>query len=213
MTPDYNAAARAAAETLVRYSIRKAPVSPLPILEQMDNVIVISFAELGDITGMDRKEIAPMFGKNRDAVTSVHGGNKFVVAYNSLLPFGMVQRALAREMAHIILRHEEPSPEAAEEAQCFASHLLCPRPLIHSIQATGIRFTEDLFANLTGVFDQALCNMRHIPGTDVPPGLNRFVRSQFMPFIVNFFEFYQSVMPQDGSALVDLGSFMDGYAE
>ena len=213
MTADLDKAAVMAAETLIKYQIKKTPVSPLPILEQMDNVIVISFSEMGDLAGMDRKDVVPLFGKSRDAITSIHGGSSYVVAYNSLLPFAMVQRGLARELAHIILQHKEPSPEAAEEAQCFASHLLCPRPLIHSVKATGIRFTQDLLANLTGVFDQTLHYIRHIPKTNVPPGLNRFVRSQFMPFIVNFFDFYQSVMPQDGSALADLGTFMEGYEE
>ena len=34
-----------------------------------------------------------------------------------------------------------------------------------------------------------------------------------MPFIVNFFDYYQTVMPKDGSALADLGTFMEGYEE
>ena len=213
MTADFNKAAAMAAETLVKYSVKKTPVSVLPILDQMDNVIVISFAEMGEISGIDRKEILPIFGKFRDAVTSVHNGDQYIVAYNSLLPFAMIQKALARELAHIVLKHKEPSPEAAEEAQCFAAHLLCPRPLIHSIQAIGIRLTEDLIANLTGIFDQTLIQIRHIPGTAVPFSLNRFVRSQMMPFIVNFFDYYQTVRPKDGSALADLGTFMEGYEE
>ena len=213
MSADLNRAATLAAETLMKYSVKKTPVSVMPILDQMDNVIVISFAEMGKITGVDRKDILPLFGKFRDAVTSIHNGEQYIVAYNSLLPFAMVQRGLARELAHIVMKHKEPTPESAEEAQCFATHLLCPRPLIHSVQATGIRLTEDLLANLTGIFDQALTYTRRIPATSVPAGLNRFVRSQLMPFIVNFFEYYQTVMPSDGSAVADLGTFMEGYEE
>ena len=34
-----------------------------------------------------------------------------------------------------------------------------------------------------------------------------------MPFIMNFFDCYRTVMPEDGSAMVDLGTYMDGYQE
>ena len=216
MTPDFDKAAVLASETLVRYGVRRSPVSPLPILEQMDNVITVSFSSISDSSGISRKDLIPMFGKSQDAVTSFHaegGVARYVVAYNSLLPFNMVQRALAREMGHIVLKHKGSSPENTEEAMCFAKHLLCPRPLIHAVQAIGMRFTVDLLANLTGIFDQALLSIRHTPGTHVSPGLNRFVRSQFMPFILNFFQFYQTVMPKDGSAIADLGTYMDNYEE
>ena len=213
---DYNKAAILAAETLVRYGVSHSPVSPLPILERMSNVITISFAEMGDITGTQHSEMTPLFGKSRDAITSVHirnGQPVYMVAYNSVLPFNLVQRALAREMAHIVLRHETNSEENELEAMCFEHHLLCPRPLIHTIQATGTRLTTEMLANLTGVFGQSLISIRRLPGTDVPPGLNRFVRDQFMPFFLNVFDYYRTVMPADGSALADLGSYMDGYKE
>lgn len=216
MTPDYNRAAIMAAETLVKYNIQKTPVAPLPILEKMENVIVLSFAELGDLSGVDRSEIVSMMGKNRDAITSKHtegGKTRYIVAYNKALPFGFVQRALARELGHIVLNHDKFSKENTEEANCFACHLLCPRPLIHIAQATGIRITVDMMANLTGLFDQSLTYIRHLPGTDVPANLNSFVRSQFMPFFLNVFDYYQTAKPNDGSALADFGTYMDKYTE
>ena len=216
MMPDYNKAATKAAECLIKYNVKSSPVSPLPILEEMDDVIVVSFSDMGNASGLNKRDIMPLFGKNRDAVTSVHTENGrpfYVVAYDSLLPFAMIQRALAREMGHIVLRHTGCSEENTAEALCFAAHFLCPRPLVHAIQATCLRLSVDLLANLTGVFDQALQSMRRLPLTAVPAGLNRFVRNQFMPFVLNFFEYYQSVLPSDGSAVADFGSFMDGYEE
>lgn len=216
MNPDYNRAATKASETIIKYGINTAPISPLPILEKMENVIITSFEDLCDFSGIKSCDLKPMFGKNQDAVSSIHSENGktwYVIAYNSLLPFSMVQRALAREMGHIVLNHDGSSPENIAEAICYSQHLLCPRPLIHAIQATGIRFTKDMLANLTGVFDQCLACIRHTPGTSVPPGMNRFVRGQFMPFVMNFFEFYTTVMPADGSALADFGTYMDLYEE
>lgn len=216
MIPDYTMAAIAAVESLIKYNICTAPVSPLPILSRMDNVVVISFQDLSDSTGIRRRDLIPLFGKCSDAITSVHtesGSPRYVVAYNALLPFNIIQRALAREMGHIILNHEGISELSAAEALCFAHHFLCPRPLIHAIEATKLRVTVDLLANITGVFDQSLYSLRRVPGTDVPAGLNRFVRNQFMPYVLNFFEYFQTVLPGDVSAVADLGTFMDGYVE
>jgi len=216
MKPDYDRAATKAAECLIKYNIRTFPVSPLPVLEQMDDVIVVSFSEMGNASGCRKRDIMPLFGKNRDAITSIcseNGQKTYVVAYDSMLPFGLRQRALARELGHIVLRHTGCSEENTAEALCFAAHFLCPRPLVHAIQATCLHLSEDLLANLTGIFDQFLLSIRKLPGTDVSSGLNRFVRNQCMPFVLNLFEYYQSVLPADGSAIADMGTFMDGYAE
>ena len=213
MSPDYNTAATRAAETLIKYGIKKAPVSPLQILEQMDNVIITSFAEMcsSGISSCNMKSLL-----SQDAISSVHSENGrtwYVVAYNSLLPFAMVQHALAREMGHIILRHDRNTEESRAEAIVFAQHLLCPRPLIHTVQATGMRLTKDMLAKLTGIFDQCLTCMRRTPGTNVPAATNRFLRGQIMPFALNFFDYYTAALPEDGSAIADFGTFMDGYEE
>ena len=207
---DYNKAATMATETLLQYGIKKAPVSPLPILEQMDNVVVVSFSDLTEHQGEK-----PLFGVYADAVTSVHTEGscpRYIVAYNSLLPFTMVQRALARELGHIVLRHEGRSDANTAEALCFAMHLLCPRPLIYALQATGARVTSDMVSNLTGVFDyQTITALRRTPGAEVPAGLNRFLRTQFMPFIVNFVMYWRQAA--DGSESADFGTYMDNYQE
>ena len=211
---DSTTAAIKALELIVKYGIRTAPVSPLEILSKMDNVIAVSFEEIQNTSGLDA--VAPLFGKCRDAVTSVHtqnGKSIYIVAYNGLLPFNLLQRALARELGHIALGHTDRNGDNETQAEYFAKHLLCPRPLIHQIQAISMRFTEDVLGNLTGIYHQAIVDIRKIPGAKVPAGLNRFVRGQFMPFVLNFFEYYQHVMPSDGSAIADLGTFMDYYEE
>ena len=209
---DYTKAAIAATETLIKYAVTHFPLAPLPILERMNDVMVMSFTDLSESSGLNRRELLPLFGKNLDAITSFYNG-AYIVAYNSILPFGMIQKALAREMGHIILEHKGYTDEQNAEAMCFAYHLLCPRPLIHSMQSTCLRVTTDLIANLTGIYDQSIVAMRRIPGTDVPANLNRFVRNQITPFVLNLFEFCQTTLFADGSALADFGSFMEGYCE
>ena len=219
MKPDYEKAARAAAETLVRFHISSAPVSPLPILKQLPGVLVLSYEKLSSDLGTDRQCVMTMFGEhNQDAFTSfkmVDGRPQYIVTYNQHLSVNLVQRALARELGHIILGHDGSLPEEIrnEEAKAFANHLLCPRAMIHSILATNLRLTVEVFGNLTGCYDHCLSCMRKLPGTHVLADLNRKIRDQFMPYVINFFHYQRTATLTDGSALADLGTFMDGYEE
>lgn len=219
MTPDYELAAVKAAETLIKYGISSAPVDPLPILKRTPGVFVMSFEDMSKKANVERKDIINLFGcNNQDAVTTVyvdHGSLRYVVTYNRMLPSMIVDRALARELGHIILGHDGSKPEDVrnEEARCFAKHLLLPRALIHSISAAGLRITNVVINNLTGCNDQCLSCIRQLPPVRVPAELNRAVRNQFMPYILNFFTYQRVVMEADGSALADFGTYMQGYEE
>ena len=219
MTPDYLLAATKATETLIKFGIDTAPVDPLPILKKTPGVLVVSYQKLSDDMEQERQCVIDMFGeKNQDAFTSVNlkdGKKLYIVTYNQQLSQVFVQRALARELGHIVLGHDGSRPEDVrnEEAKCFANHLLAPRALIHMIQASGIRLTEEVLGSLTGCYHHCLSCMRKIPPVNVSPDLNRLVRYQFIPYFKNFFEFQRYAAHKDGSALADLGTYMDGYEE
>lgn len=219
MTPDYQSAAIKAAEILIKYGINSAPVDPLCILKKIPGTIVISYEKLSKDVGMDRRCVISLFGEtNQDAFTSYNvkdGEPQYIVTYNQQLSATLFQRALARELGHIVLGHDGSRPEDVrmDEAICFAHHLLCPRPLIHAIQGTGLRLTVDMLGSMTGCYDSCLVCMRRMPAVDVPAELNRQIRNNFMPYIMNFFEYQKHASLHDGSALADLGSFMDGYKE
>lgn len=219
MTPDYQKAAIAATETLIKYGISSAPVSSLPILKSTPGVLVFTYQAISDKIDQDRRCLISMFGEgNQDAFTTVNmesGKPQYIVTYNQQLSSVFVQRSLARELGHIVLGHDGSLPEDVrnEEAKAFANHLLCPRPMIHAFQAAGLRITTEMLGNLTGCFDYCLSCMRRIPAVSVPAEMNRAVRDQFMPYIQNFFEYYRNASLSDGSALADFGSYMDGYEE
>ena len=219
MKPDYEFAATKATEILIKYGITSAPVDPLPILKKIPGVLVMTFEDMSKKANIERKDIIDMFGcNNQDAVTTVYvneGGLRYVVTYNRLLSSMIVDRALARELGHIVLGHDGSKPEDVrnEEARCFAKNLLIPRPLIHTIQAIGIRITTEVMNNLTGCNDHCLSCIRKLPEVHVPADLNRQVRDQFMPYIFNYFNFQRHAEKNDGSALADLGTYMEGYEE
>ena len=219
MTPDYNRAAVAAMEMLVKHGITSAPVDPLPVFKYAPGVLVLSFTEMSNQIGIDRDNLLTSFEtENHDAVTSLHFDNgkiRYLVTYNQRLPMYLLQRALARELGHIVLGHDGSRPESVRmaEAYTFAHHFLCPRPLIHAIQESGIPFTVEVLGAMTGCYERCLQGMRKTPPVHVSAELNRKVKEQFKDYISNFLDFEYFLSKSDESMLADFGTYMDGYEE
>ena len=219
MTPDFDRAATAAAEVLIKYGICTAPVDPIPIFKKADGFNVVTFTEMSRMIGVDRSDVLSAFSaENHDAVSSAYlkdGHPHYLVAYNMRLPAYLIQRALAREMGHIVLGHDGSRPEDVRnaEALCFAHHLLCPRALIHAIQESGTKITTEVLGNTTGCYERCLVGMRHEPATHVAPELNRKIRDQFADYVAEFLDFQSFLSREDDSMIANFGTFMDGYEE
>ena len=75
-----------------------------------EKVNVVTFTEMSRLIGVDRADLLSAFSaENHDAVSSAYlkdGHPHYLVAYNMRLPAYLVQRALAREMGHLVLGHD-----------------------------------------------------------------------------------------------------------
>lgn len=216
---DYEKAAIAATDVLIKYTITSTPINPLQILKSMPNVGVVSFTEIADSSGIDRKNLVTLYGsENQDAVTlarNTDGIIKYIVAYNQNMPFFIIQRALARELVHIILGHDDSRTEDINiaEALSFSRHLLCPRPLIKALLDSKIPLTIKVVGNITGCYGRFIAGIRKTPGAKVPAELNRVAKAQFAKFVYSFLDVAPLLTSDDDSSCVDFGSFMDGYEE
>ena len=219
MMPDLENAALKAAETLIRHRVTSAPVVPMPVLKAFPGAVVVSFAELGQSIGLDRSHVlGSLVTEAHDAITvfnEISGKPSYIVEYNKRLPFYMLQRALSRELGHIVLGHDGTRPDDVRnaEAYCFAHHLLCPRPLIHALRAAGIHITVEVLGSVTGCYERCLAGIRREPGVRVPPELNRAVRDQFAAYLDNYIAFQRFLSPDDMSPVADFGNYMDNYEE
>ena len=219
MIANFDRAATAAADILIRYNVKTAPVDPIPIFKRAHGFNVVTFTEMSSMIGMDRKKLVSSFeAENHDAVSSVYvknGEPHYLVAYNMRLPQYIIQRALAREMGHIVLGHDGTRPEEVRnaEALCFAYNLLCPRALIHAIRESGTTITTEVLGNLTGCYERCLIGMRKTPETHVPAELNRKIKEQFSDYIAEFLDFQQFLSKEDESMIANFGTYMDGYEE
>ena len=219
MTPNLERAATAAAQTLIDFNVTSAPVAPLRILKSIPGVIVLSFSEMASGIGIDRKDLVDKYSEaNRDAFTlvrEVNGKLRYFVCYNLLLPEFMMQRAIARELAHVVLGHDgsRPIDVRMEEAYFFARHLLCPRPLIRAIQEAHIPITVETLGLVTGCYERCLVGLQKSPGVHVTPEMNRRIREQFSAYINNFVDCQAILTANDDSMLVNFGEYMTGYTE
>ena len=219
MTPDFQKATVKAYETILNCEITSVPVDPLPIIRNIHNVFVVTFTEMSYGIGIRRETLLSTIGDQcQDAVTSVRrkdGELLYVVAFNQRLPYYMLQRALARELGHIVLQHDGSRPEEVRtaEAVCFAQHLLCPRPLIKGIQDAGIQLTVEMLGTVTGCYGRCLAAMRKSSGVHISPEINRAVRNHFTEYIKNLAEYRSVITYDDESPIADLGPFLDGYEE
>lgn len=221
ITPDYDKAATRAAETLLRFGINSAPINPIPMILGMPDVVtLVTFSDLSDNIGIKRQDLMKKVAAAPDAFSSVSvvdGELKYIIAYNAKLGENnhSLHCALAREFGHVMLQHDGSLPYdvCMEEVRCFHHHLLCPRPLIHLIQSAGIRITSATLNFMTGCNDQCLASMKTLPATHVPAFLNEAIRDFFKEYFINHFECQRVRSLNDGTALADFGTYMDGYEE
>ena len=220
MIPDFDRAAIAAMEILMEYQVSETPIVPLPFLLGRPEVRVLSFTNMANMASMQREELIPLFSSNIDAATFRLGmelnGVKYVVVYNVRLPYEIIWRGVARELGHIVLGHDgstRPTDVRKAEADCFAHHLLSPRPIFRLIQESGLPLTRNVLSDTTGCIDECAYDMQRIPGARVPPEINKKVKAQFARGINEYIRFYHASKKPDHSPVIDLGSFMDNYEE
>ena len=217
--PQYELAAIRATETLIKYRVAYAPISPLPILKAMPGVVVITFSEIAALTRLERSNIIELTGAvTKHAITLVQEFNKqlrYIVAYNMSAPFYILQYAMARELAHIVMAHDGSKDDdiRAAESECFANYLLFPRQLLRAASDAGIPLTVGNIGRALGCYEQCIETVRNTPGIMIPPQLNVIVRSQFTEYVQNYIEMQEVFKLIDNTPLADLGSYMDSYAE
>lgn len=137
--PDYHRATRNAYRTLLAAKIDRLPVDVVEICARCHDTTLVSFRAARDIMGWD---FDPFFdGPSRYAITIRRwrdGRAYHTIIWNDdemSMNSGQFRFAVAHELAHVILRHPGGLHPASElEANVFAQHLLCPRPVLEVIQ-------------------------------------------------------------------------------
>lgn len=65
--------------------------------------------------------------------------------YNALSAPARLHFTFMHELGHILLKHEQSAPQEEQDANCFASHILAPRILIHHFGCSSPRDLQNIF--------------------------------------------------------------------
>ena len=213
---DHEAPAMKAMETLIKHRVTVMPVLPMSILQAMPNVLLVSFTEMADKSGVDRNSMAALFGAQSQDVIGYYSGGVYYVAYNQRLPYYMLQRAMARELGHIMLRHNDadiPDDAKTKEALYFSRYLLCPRPLLKMLFDEDIPISVETLGNITGLYGRSLAGIRETTGAHVPARMNQIIRAQFAGYVHSIADYMRSMVADNIITQQHFGTFMDNYEE
>lgn len=138
---DYHRATRNAYRTLIATGIDNLPVDVTAICGRCRNTKVLSFMEVRELLDNDYEPLID--GPSRLAFTMRHTIGDTI--HNLILwndeeisrSSGLYRFSLAHELGHIVLKHTCADYVAELEANCFAQHLLCPRPVLEVLQPAG----------------------------------------------------------------------------
>lgn len=130
--PDYHRATNAAYELLIQQSSLEIPISLSSILHQYQNKIWLkTYSQMAarfSLTVKDYKEIAPS-----EYGFTMTNSNKSYILYNDEKGYLTNRFTIAHELGHIMLNHSVDDSIARREANCFARNLLCPIPMIDTL--------------------------------------------------------------------------------
>lgn len=146
-------AATMAYRVLVRLNVQALPVDPLAILLRCQNTRVWTDATAADHLGISPAELHNCMG-DAEAMTflDVHGGcERYLIVYRKDGNPARLRFTLAHELGHRLLHHGQTNDMQETEADCFASHLLCPRPAMALLAARSAHFTASQAAALAYV--------------------------------------------------------------
>ena len=132
--PDYptatNEAYRLLKKMLVQYGHFKIRTDILFILDQLPDVVLLSYTDACDKYNCERSSFTARsnYGFTIAEVSST-GRVRYIVLFNDWKDDTTIRFTLAHEIGHIVLGHTEDNEIAKKEANCFARNLLCPIPV------------------------------------------------------------------------------------
>lgn len=178
--PDLNRAATMAYRVLAERRITSLPVNPLALLRRCRNTQVMTVMDAAEALGMTLAEFERRFGVP-EAMTfriPADGSLHYIVVYQ---PDGNPARqrfTLAHELGHRVLAHNGSEPWEEREADCFASHLLCPRPAVALLEERFERLSPEQAASAFYVSAGCARMLLHAEAVEVDDSLLTRVKNQ-----------------------------------
>lgn len=218
---DCTTAATQALRALIKFGIARTPIYPQHIFQHSKYATVITYGqetELDEVM-INTKAMTARAEKNlymSSLYTNSKGEDHYLFSLNRNADIGKLKLSLAIELGHIYLGHTallRNRTRKAQEAQCFAMHLVFPRPVIQLLRDRGTLLTKRTFSRIFGDCDPCLESLENARPVTVSPELNRLVKEQFVPYIDTLEELGVLTMTRYRGDELDLKNYMAGYEE
>ena len=185
--PNLARAARMAYRALLARSAGTLPVDPLDFLQACRNTRVLTLQAAAEALGVPAEDLAGLFAAGVAAVTLQQRDAEraaYIVVYRPEGNPARLRFTLAHELGHRILGHEGSDPAAEAEADCFASHLLCPEPALQQLLARfGGRIAPEQIAAACYVSYGCALTVLRRERPDLPADLLTAVGRLFAPAV------------------------------
>lgn len=209
-TKDSITSAIQALRALNKFKISRTPIYPQQIIQESMIATMTYFGEELQVADQNQKPLAMI------AEYTIDGKPMYEFRISKDAPIGKLSLTLAERLGHIYLGHSgmEYTKNQNLAAQCFAIHLLFPRPVIKLLQEYGYVFTERTLSLIFGYCDWCIDGILHADPVKTPAELNRLVKEQFMPYMEMLNKTGRlSPYVFEGEQTIDLSRYMAGYEE
>ena len=164
------AAAQKAYETLLDAGIEELPVSVEKLISALPQVSLLTFGQAAALLEISPEALAWDFPSQEAFTLSEirEGRTRHLICYQEKTTPSRRRFALAHELGHVLLEHAREGGTEDAQVNCFAEHLLCPRPFLRQIIGARPKCAEDLLMRVTGLSSPML---KRIMASPAPEGI------------------------------------------
>lgn len=168
--PDLSRAATLACRVLLARRTDSLPVDPLAMLRACRDTAVYTLEAAVDVLDLPQTTLAELL-RDADAATyriQTADGTRFVVVYRTDGNPARLRFTLAHELGHRMMKHTGGDPAEEREADCFASYLLCPEPVVRFLAKAPGDVTERIATTCYVSRSCARAALRRMPSLIAP---------------------------------------------
>ena len=218
---DCTTAATQATRALIKFGISRTPIYPQHILQHSQYASVITFGSDSEYDEIVLNTKTFFSSRANDFFMTLpyinkNGEDQYLFAMKRNAQIGKLKLSLAVELGHIYLGHTAMMRNGSrkqQEAECFATHLVFPRPVIQLLMDRGFVFTKRTFSRIFGDCEWCLDSILTAAPVTVSAELNRLLKEQFVPYIDTLEETGLLKIPTYNAPVLDLSRYMEGYEE
>ena len=129
---NYNIATNKAYEILSLQDCISLPIDIFSIVNSLPNIRLKKYSDICKRFSISMDEFIDIAESEYGSI--LKKGNKSEIIYNDYKDITTNRFTVAHELGHVILNHKAKDANEEKEANCFARNILCPIPIVKSLE-------------------------------------------------------------------------------